>query len=383
MTALQRFRQTSRTLHLSLGLTIGLLSAFTGLTGAGLAFREDIDQALNPGLYRAETPGAPADLDVLAAAARRDHPGAHITRVLYPAHPGETLRMRLSDRSEVFLDPPTGRVQGTRGPDDNVFVKLEDLHRRLANGETGETVVTVGAFALMLLSLSGLVLWSPRRGGARWRTQFRPGAPSLLVNRELHTMVGFYASIVLLMLTWTGISFAYREPVMAFYAALTGSDLRQVAPPKVAPTEAPRAPLARVAASAQAAFPAAAIKSIRLTDRPDRPVEVRLRQPGEVSPLGNSTVFVNPVSAKALSTIDAHTAPLAWRMYYQWNFILHTGLIGGWPTKLLVMAAALMPAFLYVTGWLIWWPKQRAKRQARQKAAERQTADTRDTADVA
>ena len=33
-----------------------------------------------------------------------------------------------------------------------------------------------------------------------------------------------------------------------------------------------------MAASAQAAFPQAALKSIRLTDRPDRPVEVRLRQ---------------------------------------------------------------------------------------------------------
>jgi uncharacterized iron-regulated membrane protein len=382
MTFLQRFRQSTRTLHLGLGLTIGLLSAFTGLTGAGLAFREDIDQALNPALYRAETPGAPADLDVLAAAARRDRPDAQITRVLFPAQPGETLRMRLSDRSEVFLDPPTGRLQGTRGPDDNVFVRLEDLHRRLANGEAGETVVTVGAFALMLLSLSGIVLWSPRRGRAKWRAQFRPGAPSLLVNRELHTMVGFYASVVLLMLTWTGMSFAYREPVMGLYAAVTGSDMRPVAPPKVIATEAPRAPLARVAASAQAAFPAAELKSIRLSNRPDRPIEVRLRQPGEVSPLGNSTVFVDPVSAKALSTIDVNTAPLAWRMYYQWNFILHTGLIGGWPTKLLVMAAALMPAFLYVTGWLIWWPKQRAKRQARQRASER-PADARETADVA
>jgi uncharacterized iron-regulated membrane protein len=382
MTFSQRFRHTSRTLHLGLGLTLGLLAAFTGLTGAGLAFREDIDQALNPGLYRAETPGAPTSLDTLAAAATRDHPGAQITRVIYPAQPGETLRMRLSDRSEVFLDPPTGRVQGTRAPERNVFVKLEDLHRRLATGESGETVVTLGALALMLLSLSGLVLWSPRRGGAKWRAQFRPGAPSLLVNRELHTMVGFYAAIVLLMLTWTGISFAYREPVMAFYAAVTHSDMRLVAPPKVAGSEAPRAPLARVAASAQAAFPEAELKSIRLTDRPDRPVEVRLRQPGEVSPLGNSTVFVDPVSAEALTTIDAHTAPLAWRLYYQWNFILHTGLIGGWPTKLLVMAAALMPAFLYVTGWLIWWPKQRAKRQARQRAGERE-AVARDTADVA
>ena len=91
-----RFRHASRTLHLTLGLTIGLLSAVTGLTGASMAFRDEIDRALNPGLFQAATQGAPASMDAVEAAVKQAHPQAAITRVNFPDAPAAPYPFRIA-----------------------------------------------------------------------------------------------------------------------------------------------------------------------------------------------------------------------------------------------------------------------------------------------
>jgi len=74
--SLKRRRKLWLKAHLWLGLGLGLVWALIGLTGSVLVFWQEIDTALNPGLYRvsANTTGQPKSLEQIFTAARQQAP---------------------------------------------------------------------------------------------------------------------------------------------------------------------------------------------------------------------------------------------------------------------------------------------------------------------
>lgn len=71
----------------------------------------------------------------------------------------------------VVIDPATG--QGVRGSDRSPFLGwLTELHRSLFLGNSGRITVALGAAAMVVLSVSGLLLVRRRTGG--WRRFFAP-----------------------------------------------------------------------------------------------------------------------------------------------------------------------------------------------------------------
>lgn len=100
--------------HLWLGLTIGLLWAIQGLTGALFVFSREADRLFLP------TPsgGPMVSLDELVAAARAAAPDARITRLSVADKHQDTVNVLYDDRDgvkrAVVVDGASGKVVGMR-----------------------------------------------------------------------------------------------------------------------------------------------------------------------------------------------------------------------------------------------------------------------------
>jgi uncharacterized iron-regulated membrane protein len=93
---------------------------------------------------------------------------------------------------------------------------LLSLHDDLFAGETGRQVNGVGAILVIVLALTGIVVWWP--GIQSWRR-------SLVVHRnvgwrrltwDLHSMIGFWALGFILIFGLSGVYLAYPESIQSF-----------------------------------------------------------------------------------------------------------------------------------------------------------------------
>jgi uncharacterized iron-regulated membrane protein len=88
---------------------------------------------------------------------------------------------------------------------------LIDLHADLLSGPTGRKVNGIGAFAALLLALSGLVLWWP--GIRRWRRSLRlqRGVGWKRLVWDLHSMTGIWSSGFVLVFALSGLYLCIPE----------------------------------------------------------------------------------------------------------------------------------------------------------------------------
>jgi uncharacterized iron-regulated membrane protein len=86
-----------------------------------------------------------------------------------------------------------------------------DLHDNLLGGETGRYVNGVGGLLLTILALTGVVVWwSGIKNWLRSVTIHR-GVNWNRFNRDLHSALGFWTSIFVLMWAFTGFFLVYQQ----------------------------------------------------------------------------------------------------------------------------------------------------------------------------
>lgn len=353
-------------LHLWLGLTLGLLWAVQGLTGAALVFHREADRWANP--ERVGSAGPMASMDGLVAAATAAG-GAMPKRISIVDTSADLVMADLDGVDghprQLFLDAATARVLGERAyepatPGDGATSRfLYNLHERLTAGETGETIV--GASGLLLFSSLALGLWIgwPRvwRGVARvgaWRSR-----PQQLYG--WHRLVGLAAGFALLLIVPGGIYMIFSEPIRKTAASVVPHKL-PFKPARLA-AGAPAAWIApQVAlATAQARFPDAGFVRLGLPSAKAPVYAVRLRQADEVRAWsGTSSVTVDARSGAVLDIYDPLTAPLSNRIADA-AFSIHNGEIGGPVGRGLVLLAGLSLPTFYVTGVWLWFAKRRRR----------------------
>lgn len=360
--------------HLYLGLVTGLVLSVVGVTGTVLVFHDEIDALLAPELHRVEAaPGAQtAPLDRVVAAAGSYEPGHTPSYVRLPRHPGESAEIWTDGEAgpAVFVDPYTAEALGsTTG---SLTDWLFELHVELFAGEVGHWVVGSSAVALILMLLSGLVLWWPK--AYRWaRALFDlPRGSWRRINYRLHEMSGAWSTVGLLVLAVTGASLVFHDAFSAALHAVTASEAPPPPPTSVVPAVGSAgavdaavgsdAPLAVGLSNARAALPDGRPTWIYLPTAPDAPLSVRMRRPGEWHPNGRSYVYVDRYSGQVLRAHDALESQLGTRIY-DVLYPLHIGRFGLW-SKILYALLGLAPLLLSIGGTIIWLDR-RARKRAR------------------
>lgn len=215
-------RRAAFQVHLWAGLVIGFYIVVLCLTGSVLVYRDVLDEAFETPAPAFDPTRQPLSTEEMTRAAARAYPGYTVTRVggrLNRRRPViEVWVERGGQRIERVFNPYTGEDLGpalhwvTRA---NVWVAR--LHDELLfeDGQRGRFWNGVGSMLVTLLCVTGAIVWWPgirswRRGIAvKWRAAW----PRL--NFDLHSAMGFWFFLLILMWGVTGVYLAIPEPFAA------------------------------------------------------------------------------------------------------------------------------------------------------------------------
>lgn len=354
------FRRLLFHVHLYAGLTVGALLAVMGLTGAVLVFGDAVDQRLRPQVLRVEPGGTRVPLARVLAAVTEHQGGTPPRQLRLPERGDAPLEAWMEPHGalKVYVDPYTGAVLGGYTPGQSLVGTLRELHMRLLAGERGERVVGTAGLVLIVLCLSGLVLWWPGRGKLAVGLTLRRPLRWRRANHDLHKLGGLLSLLFLLMAGFTGAALVFPAPLEAVLQAITRAPPRS-APPKAGPATGEPLPLDTLLAVADRALPGARTTRVDLPASPGAPLRVRKRFPEEPHPQGLSFVYVDRHSGAVLRADNALEAPLATRLMAL-RYPLHIGSLGGLATRLLAVLTGLVPAGLFLTGFFLWLARSRA-----------------------
>lgn len=378
-------RKLLRSLHLYLSLAFGVLLVLAGLTGVGLTWIDELDEALNPTLLRVAGrtgPMAPPGVTAERVAARlaadprygqanglqlpREPDGVVIASYRVAKPEGDALA--LPRIRQVMVDPVTLVVLGERNWGEFGLSRplltstLFHLHRYLFAGEVGKFVMGLSGLALFLIGAIGVALWWPKATLGALVKSFRIHGhwKTIKFQYSFHRSAGMVMAPVLLMLGFSGMYFNLPDwvrPAVASVATLTPLEKLHNTPVRGPRGEAIGA--AQAIAAAQAFNPAGRIGRISLPSDQKTPYEIRMRQPGEVRQGDGSTrITVDAYTGQLLRVRDPLNAP-AGDTFLNWQFPLHTGEAFGLAGRVVITVAGFAPLAFMVTGLVLWLGRRR------------------------
>jgi uncharacterized iron-regulated membrane protein len=293
--------------HLWTGIALGLYVFAISVSGSAIVFRNELYNALWPGPRMVAISGHRFTHDELRDAASRAYPQYRVSWIWDAKRPDQAIEIwmdRKGHKKQRLFDPYTGQDLGESRPYSiQVMAWLVDLHVNLLSGKVGRLINGVGAVFVLALSLSGAVLWWP--GVRSWRRGLvvRTKSNWKFFNWQLHNAIGLWMLPFVLMFGVVGVYAGFPGPFQVFVN-------------KIAPLEV------------------------------YKPIpETSLNR--KISVIAVSTPAPPPPRFRPkYSTGDR---------IIRWFSYLHFGNFGGWASKALWVVIGLAPAFLFVTGVLMWW----------------------------
>lgn len=330
--------------HSFFGLITGLFLVISGISGAILAFNEDIDQALFK-KYEAQAAPEVLHIDKAIATIQDNFPKWEVRLIHFKK--GETLLFNLrrpEARKYVFIHPQTGAIIAAINANTQFTKWLLKLHYSLHAGITGKIAVLLIGVLFFLSIITGIILY---RKVILKALLFR-----VRINRNhkrnfystLHRYIGVWSLFLNLILVITGILLAYT---------VTKSGLQASAAPD--PPE--------ISASVEKSleligkeYPDFLPTYIRLPKQ--RSAEIIVNGKFKNDPFYLSEVYnkirVNYQTGQITSVTKIKDAPLNAKLNSMVS-PLHFGQFGGIWSKLLYCLIGLSGPFLSVTGFFIWY----------------------------
>jgi len=350
----RRLRTALKTLHLWLGLSLGVLLALVTLTGSVLLWEAPLFRAAHPELAARPLPDLSTQgralQAILATADGGKARGFSFPDAELPVW--EALQ-RGGDRS--YFDAASGRLLLYRAKSGDILLTLLDWHTHLLSGAFGETVLGVVACAGLFMLFSGVWLYWP--GRQRALRHLKPHAnPPVLRWASLHRFVGVVALPLLLVTIGTGTTMAYRGAVRTGLAAAFGEP-PPARPPKTAATKSP-VDWPAVLVAAQAAVPDAELTRLTLPPKDNGTLVLRIRRPGEWNVAGRSSLWIDPATATVIGGDDATKLGPGGRLANA-LFPIHSAAVGGLTWRIVASVTGLLPGFLLVTGFFFWRARKR------------------------
>ncbi|MEX2138235.1 MAG: PepSY-associated TM helix domain-containing protein [Pirellulales bacterium] len=366
-----QLRRSWLAVHRWLGLTVGLLFVFLGLTGSLLVFDHAIDEWLNPELLLTKGTGSRRPLVEVIDQARRAYSGSsrHPTAVSAPRVPNGVWKVWFQSGSEeaptvtgVYVDPTTAQVRGQRVWGEDLMSIIYKLHYTLLAGKSGETIVGLTGLVLLVSVCSGVYLWWPL-WTCGWAAAFaiRRGRR---FNYDLHKTLGIVAAPLLAVIAFTGVYLVFPEWVKPAVTMLSADTPPLLNLKSATQTGQPITPEQAIDI-AMAQFPDARFCHFHPPQGDDGAYEVAVRQPHEVQQsFGATQVWIDQYTGSILAIRDTNDYTGA-DAFFAWQFPLHNGEAFGLVGRWIVFFAGLTPAVLYITGFIVWWRKRRSRRRQR------------------
>lgn len=272
---------------------------------------------------------------------------------------------------QVYVNQYTGQVLAVYDEKYDVFNILKYIHwGLLLNSEWGPYTVGIPTVLFIIMLITGIILWWPKNKNARkgrfwfnWETIKNWKRK----NYDLHNILGFYASFIALLLSVTGLYFAYPYVKNTFTFALSGSwEL-----PKEKERKSPDSLMAKneavfdlAAAQTEKLYAKSSSFRITLNGKNKKGKELK-NLPVTVYGLDGRyserhLLTFDKYSGKLLANKPHHELNTA-EKYSNANYDIHTGCYFGIIGKIIWFIAGLICTSLPVTGFLVWWGKRKKK----------------------
>lgn len=362
---MQSLRRLWLQCHRWTALCLGWVLILSGITGSLLVMARPMDRWLHPEYFESAPQAVHRQVSLESLRQRlAGEFGLHASFTFRPPREqGETLQVLVRGgwKGTLYFDPSSGNEQGRRGENEGFVSLLYGLHSALWLQQTGKAVLACTALAYLLLLVSGLVLWWPRKWPLSLRIEFGKGMSRALF--DVHRTGGVVLALALALCIGSGAYLAWR-PIGGWITWLSGAPRTII--PALPPGAGPILPLDDLAARARAVFPEGTIGYFLYKPRADQPLAVRMRVPDDPHPNGRSTVWLDPRSGAVLAK-------------HRWNeldpgtrvnsviYPLHTGELGGvmWQTGVAILGLAL--GALGGSGIWLWWHRRMARRRGQTK----------------
>lgn len=355
-----------RKLHLWLAVPTGILISVICLSGAALVFEQDITQALNLHLYRSEPQTKFLQPSEIAARIREQMPDSLSLSSLQM--PGEAdgvcmASFKNAGRRTLSVNPYTGDVNGwTKSYP--FFQTMRKLHRWLMNppaqkGEksVGKVVVGITTLVMVFILVSGLIVWIPRNRKAlknRLKVSYSKGWRRFWYDS--HVSLGFYATIFLLIMALTGLTWSFGWYRTAAYSLFGGGQQQTSAPGKANGKQTGK----------KQAF------DYNVWDNVFHELQNRYPAYQNITlAIGNAQVSPYPHSSMRKTdrvTFNQQTGEIKKITRYKelppsqtlkgWFYAVHTGSWGGMITKILYFIATLIGGVLPLSGYYLWMKRK-------------------------
>lgn len=379
-------KRWSAKLHLWFGLSVGLIVFIVSLTGTMYVFKDEIQNVLRKDVIyiNPETKQKPLPLETLKEKVSLEINEKYpISSVEIPLAQNKSYEFFIYEKDKkgwnyfnevkinklIYVNQYTGEILGIYNEKYDLFPILKSIHwSLLLKSEWGKYVVGIPVVLFIIMLITGIVLWWPKNKKSR-KSRFSFDWKNVKTwkrkNYDLHNVLGFYTSFIALVMSFSGIYFAYPWVKNAFNFTLSGTwEL-----PKEKEIKSPDSLLVKnnsvydfAAQQTKALYPESSSFRIPLNGKNKKGKELKnipvtvYQKDGRFSE--RNLLAFDKYSGKLLSNKPHQNLTNA-EKYSNANYDVHTGSYFGLLGKIIWFLAGLICTSLPVTGFLIWWGKQK------------------------
>lgn len=362
-------------LHLWLGIASSLVLFVVCLTGTIYTFKTEIQDWLEPARYQmAKEQGQVKPITELVQVVEAAT-NAKVQRVSVVNKEGKPYVFSVSTGEEgkrpeaVHVNPYTSEILGRgKGPADEFFMTVFKLHRwMLLDSSIGRPIVGVATLIFCFLSISGLILWFPKKIKG-WKS-IKPGfkikykANWKRINHDLHNTLGFYTLLLVLIMSLTGLCWSfdwYRNGLSSVLGAKVFGGRDEIKPESIQ-QDIPTISLEEALTIANREIPYEyRTLSINLPKDEVGAYEINKNELARWNETVNDRVFIDQYSGAILKkeVFATKTTGEKWASSIR---ALHFGDIYGLFSKIIYFITCLIATSLPITGIFIWLNKMKKK----------------------
>lgn len=382
-------------IHLWLSIPFGIIIAIVCLTGALLVFETEILELCYPSRYFVkEVKGEPMSPAALIAAGRQQLPDSlKINGIRVTSDPKRTYQLVLpGKKAAAFINPYTAEITGI-ADGQGFFMQMMRLHRWLLDSykrdgsfSLGKAVVGYSTLALAVILISGLVIWYPRnRKVLKNRLKIKTKSGGYRFFYDLHVSGGFYATLLLLALTLTGLTWSfgwYRDAFYTVFGVETTQPQGHGHAPATATAAAPSAP-EKASQEKGSGRKSSGERKERQQKSTDYTQWAQVLSTLQSQYKAYNSITIQDGSATVSTanygntrgsdryTFDPSTGRITETQLYKdlpksgkirgWIYSVHAGTWGGMTTKILSFLVCILGTVFAITGYYFWLKKKLRK----------------------
>lgn len=195
--------------HFYAGIIFAPFLIILAITGSIYLFKPQIENVIYKDYYEVTPSGERVSASKQIEEVKKLYPDAVVTKYRPGEHADRSSEIGILNNDQsltVFSDPYTGKVMGELNNEDRIMNKVEEFHGELMVGTVGDRIVELAACWGIILIITGLYLWLPRKKISMSGVLFpRMNKGKTTLTRDLHAVTGFWITGGFLFLIMTGL----------------------------------------------------------------------------------------------------------------------------------------------------------------------------------